>query len=200
MADHLGFIENITEDVFNAESFDEGKARKQYVKLIERTKTQFASTEPQRGKQDWSINNGFVRYEPRINGNPVAFIVKPGDSRDVVFIKTENFASFLDGLRDAVNAGDYDDSLEEAVTSETGTMVARSSTTAAPTRRRSGTSKPKGSGFPYDQHPGADKLGAQDRRNLGRLWSLGRNPDHSLRAEVGDKPDAKYAGSMGRKK
>ena len=105
-------IDDKLEAEFNKKGPDPRAAEKLRAKLlqsIETSKRQFASTEPAKGKKLFKINNSVVAFSPVVAGNPVSL-----SGKTTLFVPSEHFPAFLDGLEADVKAGKLDDALEQS--------------------------------------------------------------------------------------
>jgi|GEM_PF-5109244 hypothetical protein len=167
-------------DEFESKPYDASKARKPLLTGIERTIKQFNSSTPSKAPNKWY----------KVNGKAVELRVKVGNqtlplgSKDANLIATDRFPAFLADFMLAVEAGDYDADLER---------LSKTAAIAASVKPSTKSGEPKDK-FPKHLRSDWDSLSRGDKQSIGSLWSRGKNPDHSERSEVGDKPDAKYAG------
>ena len=105
LGDLFGMIDNRLKEVFDRRAADPAKARRPLLKGIDRTLAQF-----QAGRagpnQWWRIKNGVVAVTVKV----------AGDTFDINGVATnhmpeDRFAEFLGKMRDAVNAGEFDEEL-----------------------------------------------------------------------------------------
>ncbi|MCW2412919.1 MULTISPECIES: hypothetical protein [unclassified Sphingobium] len=179
LKDVLALIDDKLEEVFHRKPHDPSKARKPVLKRIAAAKTQFENGSSRAPNRWWSASNDVVAFKPVIDGKPLLINGKP-----VSHVPAERFPSFLDKLTAAVEAGELDKEIE-ALNAGTG----------------SGKAAKKGTvdKFPADQRTDWDKLDRGAKQSIGRLWGVGKNPDGTPRALVGDKPNAPYQGATKKK-
>lgn len=186
MAGFLELIDNTLGTNFHAPVYDPKAGRKKMLRVIELAAKQHSEGTTRAPNRSWaSGNNNAISFEPKIAGKPVLLA-----EQSINYVPAERFQDFLSGLKAAVEAGDLDTEIRAAVESDETEEASSGSSTGT---RGGRPAVDKAAKFPKHLHPGYDELPVQVRRNLGRQWSLGRNPDGSLRSEVGDKPDAPYA-------
>lgn len=176
MAGFLEFIDNTLGTHFDAPVYDPSKGRKKMVSVIDKAAAQHneGKTPPTRS---WKLgSNNAIRFSPKINGNPVLI---GGDAEN--YIQADRFQDFLAGLKAAVEGGDLDEEIKAALEGEQGS-------TAKPARKRT-TSSSNGD-KPWSVRKGWGELSAEDKRAVSSRYRWGKNPDNSVIAEVGHKPDA----------
>lgn len=103
LKDLFKLVDDKLESEFNKKAFDPTKARNPVLRGIDRTKTQFTATEPQRGRKWFTVKNSVVRFDP-----PFAI----GGNGGPHFIPSERFPDFLSQLKAAVAQGELDGDLE----------------------------------------------------------------------------------------
>lgn len=109
LADVLSLVDEKLSKVYEKVSYDPTKDRAKFAKRIDATLEKFLQTEPARGAKDFSVQNGVVRYEPKLSGAPVAL-----GGKTTLFVPSERFADFLTKLKAAVEVGQLDSELEAA--------------------------------------------------------------------------------------
>ncbi|VXC74718.1 hypothetical protein [Sphingomonas sp. 8AM] len=174
-----GFIDNEgLAEAFAVKPDDPAKVRRPLLDGIQRTREQYAERTPgtaKAGGRWWQIQNGIVAFTVRLPGGAL-----PLNGSATNHLPEAMFAVFLDKLEQAVEAGELDDALKAHQEDR-----ARSQTASTPRRKeRSG-----------ERHPGTDRedwdtLTWAQRQKVNALFREGRNPDGSVIAEVGYKPDA----------
>lgn len=175
LKDVLALIDDKLEAVFSKAPHDPSKARKPVLKRIASAKAQFEEGKTKVPSRWWTASNGVVAFKPVLNGKPLLI-----NGKAVSHVPAERFPHFLDKLTAAVEAGELDKEIE-ATEKGTGSL---------------GGGKPKAAGdkFPTDARSDWGKLDRGTKQSIGRLWGVGKNPDGSLRSEVGDKPTAPFKG------
>ena len=101
----FGMIDNRLKEVFDRKGVDPAKARRPLLKGIERTAEQFRSG-AKGPNQWWRVKNGVVALTVKV----------AGDTFDINGVATnhmpeDRFLEFLDWMRDAVDAGTFDEEL-----------------------------------------------------------------------------------------
>ncbi|MEV5031006.1 hypothetical protein MRBLMC3_000160 [Sphingobium sp. LMC3-1-1.1] len=181
---YLDLIDNSLEADFNKPVYDPAKGRNRAIGVIDKAAKQHGE-----GKtpaiRAWKLgNNNAISFTLALDGQAISI-----NKRETNFIPAERFQDFLKSLKAEVAAGKLDKEIEAVLSSS-----AKSGNAAKPS---SGKAKDK---FPVEQCSYYSTLDNGARKSVGSLWNKGKNPDHSLRAEVGDKPNAPYAGSAKPKK
>lgn len=121
LGDLFGIIDNRLKDVFERRAPDPDKARKPLLKGIERAMEQFRAG--RKGpNQWWRVKNGVVALTVKVNG----------DTFDINGVATnhmpeDRFAEFLDKMREAVNAGAFDEELANKGNGDAQVHIARRS-------------------------------------------------------------------------
>ncbi|MBW6528685.1 hypothetical protein KZ813_17725 [Sphingomonas sp. RHCKR7] len=178
-----GFIDNDgLAETFAAKAEDPAKARRPLLDGIRRAREQFAARTADGarvGSRWWQVQNGVVALTVRIGGD-----VLPLGGAPTNHIPEGVFAAFLERLEQAVEAGELDDALRARQAER-----ARSTRGAEPARRR----------VPGERHPSNDRedwdgLTWAERQKVNAFYRDGRNPDGSLIATAGYRPDAPIAG------
>ncbi len=176
-----GFIDNEgLAEAFAVKPDDPAKARRPLLDGIQRTREQYAERTPgtaKAGGRWWQVQNGIVAFTVKLPGGPL-----PLNGSATNHLPEAMFAMFLDKLEQAVEAGELDDALKAHQEER-----ARSQATSTGTPRR----KERGG----ERHPGNDRedwdtLTWAQRQKVNALYRDGRNPDGTVIAEVGYKPDA----------
>ena len=174
MASFLELIDNALGTHFATPVYDPAKGREKMVKVINKAAEQHKNGQTP-ATRSWKLgNNNAIRFEPKLNGQPVLI---GGEATN--FVHADRFQTFLSGLKAAVEKGDLDSEIKAALedTNKSGT-----------TRKRSTGSVDK----PWTARKGWDQLSAEDKRAISSRYRFGKNPDNSIIAEVGHKPDATF--------
>lgn len=187
--DYSKFRSSAVDDgLFDLAPFDREAGRKTLIRRIERAGKQLRKEQSAAGGRDFEVgHHNQIRLRLTLNGQR---IYVESDREDYFPLSSNDFTAFEAEFIKQVNAGEYDEQIESAL-SAAGSATLSASKAAA---------KTKGGGFPKDQCSYWESLSSGDRKGVGRLWGVGKNPDGSSRAEVGDKPNAPYAGSSKKKK
>ena len=181
LASMLGLINNDLHEAFSRQPFDPAKGRQKLLDGIERSREQFARTEPVRGRKWFTVNNGVVAFSPT-QGNSGALTINGVTTN---FIAAEVFPEFLDNMRAAVEAGEFDAEIERAA--KHGGMVSGTADVAIPSARAKSRPRPESAGA---RRADWSTLSLGERQRVSALRRYGKNPDGSLIAEVGERPDA----------
>lgn len=103
LKDLLSFADDKLHEVFNRKPFDPAKHRKALIKRLDTAKSQYASTEPTKGKKLFVVGNeGVVKFN-----SPVAI-----GGKTELYFEAGKFAPFIEKLTEAVGLGEFDDQLE----------------------------------------------------------------------------------------
>jgi hypothetical protein len=141
MAGFLELIDNTLGTHFNAPVYDPAKGRAKLVKAIDGAATQHGENRTKVPNRAWTVgNNNAIRYKPTLNGHPILI----GDKEEN-YVPSERFGDFLSGFKAAVQAGEFDDQIESALTNASSTP-ARGTGSLGGGRGRAATAKD-------DQHP-----------------------------------------------
>lgn len=169
---------------FDAPVYDPQKGRDKLAKVIDTAAKQHSEGSTRAPNRAWKAGgNNAIRFVPVLNGNQIML-----DEGKPAYVPAEHFQKFLTQLKASVQAGDLDKEIKAALDSEKGKGASSSASTA-----KRAPAKDTGDKYPKELNPGYADLTDQQKRNVGRWWKMGKNPDQSERAEVGDKPDAPYA-------
>ncbi len=103
--DLLSLADDKLQELFHTKPHDPEKARKPIVAGIDRTKSQFASTEPVKGRKWFKIANGVVEVN-------LPFML---GGKSTHYVPSERFNDFLDKLKALVTKGDLDKEIEAGV-------------------------------------------------------------------------------------
>ena len=102
------------------------------------------------------------------------------------FIPVEAFGQFLDNMQAAVEAGKFDAEIERAA--KHGGMVSGTADVAIPSAKaKRATTEPK---LTPARRADWDTLSRGEKHRVSTLYRYGKNPDGSVIAEVGERPDA----------
>ncbi len=182
LASMLGLIDNDLHEAFSRKPFDPAKGRQRLLDGIARSREQFAQTEPVRGRKWFTVNNDVVAFSPtQGNSGPLTI-----NGLTTNFIPVEAFGQFLDNMQAAVEAGDFDAEIERAA--KHGGMVSGTADVAIPSGKpRRVKSDPKAAPV---RRADWNTLSLAERQRVSALRRYGKNPDGSVIAEVGERPDA----------
>jgi hypothetical protein len=113
----LELIDNALGTHFNAPVYDPKAGRKKLVKAIEAAANQHSENRIKVPNRAWAVgSNKAIRYSPTLKGQPILI----GDKAEN-YVPSERFGDFLDGFKTAVEAGDFDDQIEAALSGESST-------------------------------------------------------------------------------
>ncbi len=182
LASMLGLIKNDLKEAFSRQPFDPAKGRQRLLDGVERSRQQFAQTEPVRGRKWFTINNDVVAFSPT-QGNSGALTI---NGLTTNFVPVEAFGQFLDNMRAAVVAGEFDAEIERVA--KHGGMVSGTADVAIPSgKTKRAKSEPK---VTPARRADWDSLSFAQKQRVSALYRYGKNPDGSVIAEVGERPDA----------
>jgi len=174
-----GFIDNVgLADAFNVQHDDPQKARKPLLDGIRRTREQFALRGSEAGKTAsrwWQIKNGVVALTVRIGGETIDINGAPTNHLPV-----DRFEAFLEAFEQAVLNGEFDDELKAK-----GVGRAKPRGAAKP-----GHASPTGGRHPSNDREDWDSLTWAQRQKVSALYRSGKNPDGTVIATDGYRPDA----------
>ncbi len=178
----LGLINNDLHEAFSRKPFDPAKGRQKLLDGIERNREQFARDQPVRGRKWLTINNGVVAFSPtQGNSGPLTI-----NGLTTNFIPVEAFGQFLDNMRAAVEAGEFDAEIERAA--KHGGMISGTADVAIPSvRTKRAKAEPTA---PVARRADWNALSLGEKQRVSALRRYGKNPDGSVIAEVGERPDA----------
>ncbi|WP_156347947.1 hypothetical protein [Sphingomonas sp. Leaf231] len=177
-----GFIDNDTlAETFAIKPDDPSRLRRPLLDGIKRTREQFAARGTDAVKAAsrwWQVQNGVVALTVKVGGG----VLNLNDAA-TNHIPEPVFDKFLHQFEQAVNAGELDDALKAR---QAGRATADKS---------AGRDKTPVAG---ERHPSIDRddwdsLAWAERQKVNALFRAGRNPDGSLIAVSGYKPDAPLA-------
>jgi hypothetical protein len=104
-----GFIDNLgLKDAFETQPRDATKARQPVLRGLDKTLDQFQNGKVKAPNKWWSANNNVVAFSPSHNGAPLLV-----NAQTTNFIPAERFADFLGAMKAAVEAGEFDDEIEQ---------------------------------------------------------------------------------------
>ncbi|MBB3694564.1 hypothetical protein [Sphingomonas sp. BK580] len=178
-----GFIDNNgLAEAFAAKAEDPAKARRPLLDGIRRAREQFAARGgdgARVGSRWWQLQNGVVALTVKIGGD-----VLPLNGAATNHLPEGVFAAFLDALEQAVEAGELDEALR-----------ARQAERARPARGAEPAQRQRVPGrHPSNDREDWDSLTWAERQKVSAFYREGRNPDGSVIATAGYKPDAPIAG------
>ncbi len=167
---------------FDKPSYDPKVGRKKLVKQIDLAAKQHQEGTTRAPNRAWKAggpsDKPAIRFAPKIDGKPVLL---DGDTE--AYVPAERFQEFLKHLKTSVEAGELDTEIKAALESS---KPASGTTT---TRKRSASGGEK----PWSVRKDYDSLTRSQKQSVSRYYNNGKNPDGSLIAEVGHKPDAPLA-------
>lgn len=178
-----GFIDNEgLAEAFAVKPDDPTKVRRPLLDGIARTREQFrdrAAGAVKGGSRWWQLQNSIVAFTVKMGGGTF-----PLSGSATNHIPEALFEAFLDKLEQVVDSGALDDALKAAQEER---ARAQATTGAGATRRRARSS---GERHPSNDREDWDSLTWAQRQKVNALFREGRNPDGTMIAEVGYKPDA----------
>ena len=182
LASMLGLIKNDLEEAFSRQPFDPAKGRQRLLDGIERSRQQFAQTEPVRGRKWFTVNNNVVAFSPtQGNSGPLTI-----NGLTTNFIPVEAFGQFLDNMQAAVDAGEFDAEIERAA--KHNGMVSGTADVAIPSgKAKQAKSQPTSAPV---RRADWDTLSRGEKQRVSALYRYGKNPDGTMIAEVGERPNA----------
>ncbi len=175
--DWLQLIDDTLGTHFNAPVYDPQKGRNKLLKVIDT-----AAEQHREGKtpalRSWKLgNNGAISFSPKVANTPVLI-----RGKETSYVPAERFQDFLAGMRKSVEAGDLDKEIKAALDGKgTGNVGGGKATS-----KRSASSADK----PWTARADWEQLSADDKRAVSSRYRFGKNPDNSVIAEVGHKPEA----------
>ena len=104
LSDLLKLADEKLADLFHKKQHNPEKARNPILRGIDRTRNQFESAIPIRGKKWFKVSNNVVAFSPPFDIG----------GKSLHYIPSERFPDYLAHLRQAVEAGELDDSLGQA--------------------------------------------------------------------------------------
>ena len=106
LSDLLKLADDKLAELFHKKQHDPEKSRRPILKGIDRTRNQFESPTPTKGKKWWKISNNVVEFTPPF----------PIGGKTSHYVPSERFSDYLTQLHGAVSAGELDDSLRQSAT------------------------------------------------------------------------------------
>jgi hypothetical protein len=165
---------------FDAPQYDPQKGRDKLVRQIDLAAKQHSEGTTRAPNRAWKAGgNNAIRFGAKVDGKPVLL-----DGDKEVYVPAEHFQSFLKHLKTSVQAGELDKDIKAAM--ESGPKVAPS---IAGARKRSAAGGEK----PYAAREGYAELSRSDKQKISAFYRFGKNPDGSVIADVGHKPNAPLA-------
>ena len=104
LSDLLKLADDKLAELFHKKQHDPEKARRPILKGIDRTRNQFESPSPTKGKKWWKVSNNVVEFSPPF----------PIGGKTTHYVPSERFPDYLTQLHGAVSAGELDDSFGTA--------------------------------------------------------------------------------------
>jgi carbon monoxide dehydrogenase subunit G len=131
------YIDNDLAAEFNAPVYDPLKGRAKALAGVKRTMDQFLATKPSTAPNKWfTVKGAVVKFTAVLNGQAIGI-----DDEEIVYIPKEQFAAFLTDFSAAIDAGDFDDEIEAALTAKAGSVAVSAAPKAKGTRVYSEASK-----------------------------------------------------------
>ena len=153
-----GFIDNIgLKEVFETKPRDPVKARQTLLRGIDKTREQISEGKTKVPHRWWSASNNVVAFSPKLSGVPLVI-----NGQTTNHIPAERINDFLDAFKAAVEAGEFDDEIEQI---EKGGDNAGQSVAVRPRKAR-GTGKAK---YPADHPANTDPEAWANMTKGGRI-------------------------------
>ena len=103
------FIDNLTgKESYETRPRDVVKARHPVLRGLDKTLDQFENGKTKAPGKWWSVSNDWVAFSPTHNGAPLLV-----NAQTTNFIPSGQFAAFLGAMKAAVEAGEFDDEIEQ---------------------------------------------------------------------------------------
>lgn len=170
--------------LFGHKPFDYDAARKKFNARLDRAEKQVKGTQGTQGGKDWQEGfEGRIRFKPTLNGHQVltGLETEAGDNGKYIAVHKDNFTALITALKGKVNAKEYDEQIKAA--SEASAPVRASQGSGSKAKKSSGEK-------PWTVRKDWADLSTNDKRAVSSAYRWGKNPDQSIIAEVGHKPDA----------
>lgn len=133
----LALTDDALADAYNVVPIDPAKARKPFLRALDKALKQFEDGKQPRGENAlWSANNNIVKFTPKVGGTAVEL-----DGKTEFHIPSERFETAISELRKSIEAGDLDD----ALSADAGGRA--SSSTPRPSKQRAGWSPERRAAF-----------------------------------------------------
>jgi hypothetical protein len=175
-----GFIDNVAlADAFNVQHDDPHKARKPLLDGIKRMRDQFVARNGESSKATnrwWQIKNGVLAMTVKIGGETLRI-----NGATTNHLPVDRFEEFLEKFEMAANSGEFDDELKAK-----GIGRAKTQQHAENNGRAAGR-------HPSNDREDWDDLTWAQRQQISAFYRSGKNPDGTLIAKVGYRPDAPLA-------
>lgn len=175
LSDLFSFFTGEAKEKYNAKPVDPAKARKPLLTGINRARTDFNDDKFTKPSRWFSVKNSQVAFHPKLDGrvlqiNGVAENHMPSD----------RFIEFLDLMEKEVEAGEFDEVIANHGKGNTDVHIGKAR-------------KPRSTGGekPWSARKDWASVDRADKQSIAASYNKGRNPDQTLIAEVGHKPDAK---------
>jgi len=164
---------------FDAPQYDPKKGRDKLVKAIDAAGSQHTDGKTKVPNRSWKAGaNNAIRFVPKLNGNEILL-----DDGHPAYVPAEHFQTFLGQLKSSVQAGDLDKEIKAALE---GDKPVKSASSTATRKRAASTGEP----HPAEARGDFASLSSADKQAIKARYRAGKNPDNSVIAEVGHKPDA----------
>jgi hypothetical protein len=177
-----GFIDNVgLADTFNVEHDDPHKARKPLLDGIKRMRDQFVARTGDASKATnrwWQIKNGVLAMTVKIGGETLEI-----NGATTNHLPVDRFEEFLEKFEQAVESGAFDDELKAK-------GIGRARTQRASDGKGRIIDKRAGGRHPSNDRQDWDDLTWGQRQQIGAYYRAGKNPDGTVIATVGYRPDA----------
>lgn len=177
------FIDKALGKDFDAPQYDPKKGRDKLVKAIDAAASQHTEGKTRVPNRSWNTGaNNAIRFVPKLNGNDILL-----DDGHAVYMPAEHFQTFLSELKASVQAGELDKEIKAALDGDK--PVKSASSVTSPRKRSTSSGEP----HPAEARGDFASLSSADKQAVKARYRAGKNPDNSLIAEVGHKPDAPIA-------
>lgn len=161
---------------YEAKPVDPAKARAPLLRGIATARKQFNADEYKKANRWFSVKNETVAFHPKLDGRRLIL-----NGVEENHMPSERFIEFLDLMEQEVNAGEFDEVIANHGKGNVDVHIGK-----APRKGTSAGSTDK----PWANRADWDSLDNGDRKAVSSRYRFGKNPDNSLIAEVGHKPDA----------
>lgn len=191
LKDALRRINNKLAETFHHTPYDPSAGRTKLVKEIDKIADQHKEGRTKVPNRAWVIGYDSIRLTLRLNGHVIPLPdPETGDPKESSYVPPAEFQAFLGDLRAAVEAGELDEQIRPAMERAPGKLGSEVGNTTPRTRAPRSTKPASSASKPWTARKGWEELSVEDKRAISSRHRFGKNPDNSLIAEVGHKPDA----------
>lgn len=176
LSDLFSFFTGEAKEKYNAKPVDPAKARKPLLAGIKKARDDFNADEYTKPNRWFSVKNSVVAFHPKLAGKTLTI-----NGVDENHMPSERFVEFLDLMEKEVEAGEFDEVIANHGKGNTDVHIGKA--------KRSRGSAVK-SEKPWEARKDYASLTRAQKQSVSRLYGYGKNPDGSLIADVGHKPDA----------